>query len=239
MTKYLIRLDDACPEMNHSRWNLIFQILDKYSIKPLIGIIPHNEDSDTMIDSADPNFWQMMREKHQRGWAMALHGYNHVCQSHSGGINPVHQRSEFAGADLCLQKDKIKSGYNILVDNGIIPEVFFAPSHTFDRNTLEALKSETPIRTVSDTFALRPYIEDDITFIPQQMGKFRNIPLPGYWTFCFHPNIMTDAEMQEFEDFIKRNRNSFISYKEVLDIVPCKRSIIDLILQKLYLMKRK
>ena len=44
MKQYLIRLDDACPTMNFSRWRVIEEILDKYHIAPLVGIVPSCED---------------------------------------------------------------------------------------------------------------------------------------------------------------------------------------------------
>lgn len=43
--KYLIRLDDACPTMDKAKWQRIFDILDGNGVRPMVGIIPHNEDS--------------------------------------------------------------------------------------------------------------------------------------------------------------------------------------------------
>ena len=44
MVKYIVRLDDACETHNISKWTAIEKILDQYSIKPIVGVIPSNED---------------------------------------------------------------------------------------------------------------------------------------------------------------------------------------------------
>ena len=54
--KFLIRLDDACPTMNIERWDKVENILDAFSIKPMVGIIPDCKDK-SFQNNADPNFW--------------------------------------------------------------------------------------------------------------------------------------------------------------------------------------
>ena len=44
MEKYIIRLDDACEKRDVKKWDQMEQILDKYGVKPLVGVIPHCED---------------------------------------------------------------------------------------------------------------------------------------------------------------------------------------------------
>lgn len=60
-TKYLIRLDDACPTMDSVKWKKMLSILDRYEVKPMVGIIPHNEDPKQHIDDEDPNFGRKLR----------------------------------------------------------------------------------------------------------------------------------------------------------------------------------
>ena len=81
------------------------------------------------------------------------------------GLNPVWNRSEFAGVPLDQQKEKISLGISIFRSNGIEPQFFFAPAHTYDKNTLLALKSESNIRIISDTIAIKPYFEDGFVYI--------------------------------------------------------------------------
>jgi predicted deacetylase len=210
--KYLVRLDDACPTMNKDKWNKIESILDKYAIRPMVGVIPLNEDPELECNDADENFWNNVLHWEEKGWAIALHGCNHVYTSSSGGINPVHKRSEFAGESLTVQKKKIKTAVEFLKKKNIDPKFFFAPSHTFDLNTLIALKEESDIRFISDTISFYPYKFNDFCFIPQQFGRFKNIKIPGCWTFCFHPNTMTDSSVLLFEHFIENNQTKFISF---------------------------
>ena len=240
MKRYLVRLDDACPYMNRERWGKIEEILDRYSIRPLVGIIPDNQDRQTMIDPEDAGFWDKALNWQKKGWSIALHGYSHCCESVSGGINPVHNRSEFAGLKYEEQLEKIKKGYEILAGHGLDPTYFFAPSHTYDENTLRTLQEATPIRLISDTFSRFPYRDNfGCTTVPCQMGKFRNIPLSGYWTFCFHPNIMKDEEISAFEDFIKANRDNFTDFQS-LPLEGFKgKSMIDKLLSKTYYYYRR
>ena len=131
MSKYLLRLDDACETMSREKWNRVEKLLDKYKIKPLVGVIPFNQDTNLKIDSFDYEFWKKVKDWEKKEWEIGLHGYNHVYISKSGGINPINQRSEFAGVDYIQQFEKIKQGYKIFQKRNIKPKVFFAPSHTF------------------------------------------------------------------------------------------------------------
>lgn len=214
MTKYLIRLDDASPTMVYDKWVKVYGILKKHGIMPLVGVIPKNEDP-TQKNSIILDFWEMMRQWQSSGTIIALHGYNHCYISSDQGVNPLWRRSEFAGVMYDVQKQKIEDGYCILKENGLNPTVFFAPSHTYDENTLKCLEKYTPIRIVSDTIAFYPYKEGHFIFIPQQLGAFRKIMLPGTWTFCFHPNTMTYEAIEKFDVFIEKNCSKFISFKDL------------------------
>lgn len=56
MLSYIIRLDDATPRMNPQGWQAVEDILDKYGVKPIVGIIPDNRDP-LFIWKEDPDFW--------------------------------------------------------------------------------------------------------------------------------------------------------------------------------------
>lgn len=212
LTQYLIRLDDACPTMDHLLWNRMESILDRYGVKPMVGVIPHNEDVKQQIDSEDANFWQHVKDWEQKGWTIAMHGYNHVYSSNEGGINPLWKKSEFAGHPIDVQRDKIKKGVAIMRKKGINPKYFFAPSHTFDENTLIALKEETDIRFISDTIASNPYKDGDFVYVPQQSGHPIRLPFGGLVTICYHPNTMKEFDFDKAESFIKDNLNNITSF---------------------------
>ena len=239
MIKYLIRLDDACPTMNVERWQKMEDLLDKYDIRPMVGIIPNNADPKQMIDTEDVMFWQKALRWQDKNWTIALHGYDHCYISTDAGINPLWNRSEFAGVSLQLQKQKISNGYAILKDKGLHVKYFFAPSHTFDHNTIVALKECSDIRFISDTIALRPYKSGDFIYIPQIGGRCIKMPLPGIYTFCFHPNTMMDEDYDAMELFIKKYQSKFCTFDDLKLTNIRNKTLIDKFISWLYFSKRK
>lgn len=235
---YVIRLDDASDYNNLSNWNRMEKILNSYSIKPIVGVIPNNQDP-SMVKAYKKNndFWKKVKQWQNSGWIIAMHGYNHVYITDDGGINPIQKRSEFAGVSLKKQEDKIKNGIEIFKSNGIIPDAFFAPSHTFDENTLLALKKNSDIRIISDTIANDIYFENDFYFLPQQSGRVRKLPFK-FVTFCYHPNTMRDNDFDELENFIKENRNKFNSL-DIKNLTKRNKNILDKFLSLLYFARRK
>lgn len=210
-----MRLDDASEHMNLKNWLRMKELLDKYNIKPIYGIIPFNEDPELLKYEAVSSFWEMMAEWKKQGWEPALHGCNHVFETREGGINPINLRSEFAGLPLERQLEKLHKGYEKLKTEGINPSIFFAPAHTFDDNTLKALYEATPIRVISDTIAWDVYFKNSFFFIPQQSGKARNLPFKTV-TFCYHPNSMNEAEFDELRLFLKERAALFTSPSDVI-----------------------
>lgn len=211
----LIRLDDACEYMDIPCWQRIEDLLNKYDVKPLVGIIPHCEDDELMRYGYDKDFWQKVEQWKSLGWTFALHGYNHVYQTDSGGLNPINKRSEFAGVKLDEQCCKIREGVKILEGHGLEPKIFFAPSHTFDRNTLKAIKSESKINIISDGIADDVFFEEGFYFIPQQVGKPIKLPL-SFVTICLHPNIMKEVNFNKLESFLRENHNLCISIDDIV-----------------------
>lgn len=233
---YIIRLDDACEKRDIEKWNRMEKLLDKYGIKPLVGIIPHCEDPMMEKYETDTDFWGRVDSWAAKGWAIAMHGYNHVYGTECGGINPVNKRSEFAGEPLSVQKNKITKGVAIMRGHGIDPQVFFAPSHTFDENTLIVLKECSNIHVISDTIANDVYTKDGFTFVPQQSGSVRSLPFKTV-TFCYHPNAMYDKLFSELEVFIQQRQNEFMTFP----LASTNRSLglVDRILERLYFLRRK
>ena len=137
--------------------------------------------------------------------------------------------------DTLIDKDtldaKIRKGIEILKEHDIISKYFFAPGHTFDENTLTALREESEIRIISDTIATKPYRHKDFFIIPQFSGQCRDMKLPGVYTFCFHPNTMDNASFEQTEKFLKEHREMFISFED-MDLSRVKsQSIFDRLLR--------
>lgn len=235
MSKYLLRLDDASEYMDVAKWERMELLLERYDVKPIAGIIPSNHDKSLVENySFDSKFWGRVDRWMAKGWAVAQHGYEHCYVTQSGGINPVNNRSEFAGLTYEEQAEKVANGYAILAAHGVVPQIFFAPSHTFDDNTLKAIYDKTPIRVISDTIANDVYYQKGFWFIPQQSGRVRKLPFATV-TFCYHPNTMNDQAFEELESFLKQCK--FTNVDE-LEFRMKKRSLLDNILRWLYFTRR-
>jgi hypothetical protein len=192
--RYLIRLDDACHTMHPTRWSMVEDVLDAHRVRPIVAVIPDNNDSKLTFAPSDPGFWARVRSWEAKGWAVGMHGHTHVMHSVTQPpVLPYYRRSEFAGLPLEAQAAKIRCSWQLFAANGVRPQVWIAPAHSFDLTTLQALRRETPIRVISDGVAWDSYFEHDFNWIPQQLWALAERP-SGLWTVCLHPNTMeTDS----------------------------------------------
>lgn len=229
---YLLRFDDASEYMDIDKWNRVEQILDKYSIKPLVGVIPKNQDPSLTKYQKDNFFWDKVKIWENKGWKIAMHGYNHVYIT-----TTRNSKSEFVDINVEIQKEKIRKGLEIFNNNKITPEVFFAPSHTFDNNTLKALKEESRIRIISDTVAFDVYKKDNFYYVPQQIAYIRSVPFM-LATFCYHPNTMDEAGFDRLEKQILKYKNKFVAFDSIV-LKDRKLNIADWLLEKSIFWLRK
>ena len=193
--KYLLRMDDACPTMDSRKWQMLEDLFDKLGIKPVVAVVPDNQDPELQYDRPNPKFWDKVRSWQAKGWTIAMHGYQHVMHhTTSKLILPFYQRSEFAGLTYEEQATKIQRARRTFEAQGVEPTVWIAPAHCFDRLTLEAIRAETPIRIISDGIARNPYVEDGFFWIPQQLWGLTE-KHDGLWTVCLHPNTMSDPQI--------------------------------------------
>jgi len=202
-------MDDACPTMNRKQWGQLEVLLNKYNIKPIVAVIPNNKDETLMVDDADSGFWQKVKNWQKNGWHIALHGYEHLYVTENAGIVPINDRSEFAGLSYDTQREKIQKGISIFKQHDIDCNVWVAPSHSFDKNTIKALKEVTNIKVISDGIAFSPYVDHGMNWIPQQLWRPRKMPF-GIWTICLHPETMTESQFNNLADFIESNHHQFI-----------------------------
>lgn len=199
-SRYLIRLDDACPGMNAERWARFEQMCDGLNILPLVAVVPDNHDPVLQVDAPDPAFWERVRAWQAKGWTIAMHGYQHRFHyvDRKKLILPFYDRSEFAGLSLKDQSVKIRASWDIFRREGVRPVVWIAPAHCFDAITLQALRDETPIRIISDGIARNCFDLHDFLWVPQQLWAL--VPhTSGLWTVCLHPNDMSLADIDDLE----------------------------------------
>lgn len=209
------RMDDICPQMDMAKFLEYKKLFDKYGIKPLLAIVPDNQDDFLKINDDYPCFWTMMRELQEDGWDIAQHGYQHIYCSNVKGIFSDRKLSEFAGLSYENQVDKIRKGKEILEQNGIITDIFVAPGHSFDVTTLRALK-DCGFKYVSDGRSLHPYMYFGLKFIPCRFGIPFNFP--GLNTWCIHANTST---IKDFNRIKKNLQNKYACDYQVVKKTPC------------------
>ena len=132
-TALLIRMDDIAENMNWSLMKKCEDLFDELNIKPLLGVIPKNEDPELLKYDKSENFWQEVRNWNKKGWEISMHGYNHVygTKTYKKDYFNYGGDSEFFGLSLSDQKIKIKSGFEKFVNEGIKIRSFFAPISYF------------------------------------------------------------------------------------------------------------
>jgi hypothetical protein len=228
--QYLLRFDDLCPTMDGARWRMFLPLMERYGIKPILAVVPDNQDASLQADVADPKFWEQMSLLEAGGATIGLHGYQHVCVADGWSLMPLHRQTEFAGVPRDCQLAWVRAGLAILHGHGLDPKIWVAPRHGFDRVTLEVLR-EVGIGLVSDGFAERPYFDYGVTWIPQQLW----MPVAkesGLWTICLHPNSATDETVRRLEDFVSRFAQQFTTVERVVKEWPVgERSFLDRFLQ--------
>lgn len=200
-------------------WNEIERILIANDVRPILAVIPDNRDPELERERPNPNFWDRVRGWQERGWTIALHGYQHVYATRSRGLIGINKYSEFAGLDYSEQYSKLAAGLEILARERVDPKLWVAPAHTFDSNTLKALRA-LGMTDVSDGFGLCPHIDKDGSYwIPQQLGQFHFFPI-GLWTVCVHLDDPVHADTRAFARHIHNFRRFITDVPQVKERYP-------------------
>jgi len=219
-TKYtglLIRFDDIAPNMNWSLMSKCENLFDKYNIKPLLGIIPQNQDEELQTYKKNENFWDQARAWQKKGWEISMHGFSHVYdrETNKKDYFGYGGRSEFYGHDFETQESRIRKGLQIFKEEEINIRSFFAPNHTYDKNTFSALK-KLEIKNIIDGYGLMPYTENNINFIPQLFYKEIMLPF-GIQSTQIHLNYWDTQDYDKFEKFIKKNHDKIINFDQCVE----------------------
>ena len=239
--KILLRFDDITENMNWHLMDKCEKLFDEYNIKPVMGVIPNNQDPILKSFPKRDNFWKVVKSWQQKGWEISMHGYNHLYNQKTfkkdyfkhGG------RSEFFGETLNNQSDKIIKGLEIFKKNQIHIRSFFAPNHTYDDNTFVALK-RSGIFEVIDGYGFKPYTQNEIKFIPQLFFKIFFLPF-GLQTTQIHLNDMNEDDFNLLKDLIEKKNQNIVNYDTALSLLSDKK--IDKLFNKLIyfilILKRK
>ena len=216
-TGILIRIDDIAENMNWDSMEKAEFLFKKYSIKPILGVIPNNRDTEFLAFPKKDNFWDFVRKCRDDGWEIAMHGNTHIydkmCKKNDDYFN-YGGGSEFFGHSLEEQTLKIKNGLKKFEDEKIKIRTFFAPNQTYDKNTFVALNN-CGINEIIDGYGLMPYSENNMKFIPQLFNKVFLLPF-GIQSTKLHLNEWKQDDFINFENFIKKNLNKIITYDRAL-----------------------
>lgn len=224
--KIAVRLDDITPDMDWAKFRRLEKILDRNNIIPLLGIVPDNQDNNLKRNPVMVDFKDQVQKWLSKDWVLAMHGWRHIYTTKKGGIFPLNNFSEFAGISKEQQREMICDGKEKLQQMGVNTDVFMAPAHSFDKNTLQVLR-ETGFHYITDGFGDVPYYRQGLIFLPIAFQKSKDIEKKdGYTTLVFHTNTMDEQDFIEFQKMIEKHKSDFVSYKEYLKIPAKKRSII-------------
>jgi|SRR5208282_397869 len=216
--QYLLRFDDLCPTVSRELWQRFQPLLEEFGIRPILAVVPDNQDHQLAHSQPNPEFWTQMRSMEAAGAAIGLHGYRHICNRKGLSLVPVNRESEFAGVPEEIQREWIRTGLQILRGHGLNPQIWVAPRHGFDLATLRVLREEG-IGLLSDGFALRPFTRNGLTWIPQQLWA-PEVKAEGLWTICLHTNTTPDALVRQLRSFLGKHAAQFTSVDRVVAEMP-------------------
>jgi len=211
---YLVRFDDLCPGMNWDVWDKVERILVDHSVFPVLAVVPDNRDPALVVAAERADFWRRVREWQSRGWSIGWHGFQHLYESADAGIVGINRRSEFAGVPRAEQQRKLRCARDIFAREGVTPDLWVAPAHSFDRNTVELLAS-FGVNVISDGFYTRPVLALGALWIPQQLWTLRRMPY-GLWTVCYHVNRWSERDLLRFERGIAEFRPAIVAVADIL-----------------------
>jgi hypothetical protein len=128
------------------------------------------------------------------GWSIGVHGYQHRYFQTRSRRYAWDGRSEFAGLPYQEQLRRLRCSVELFRGEGVRPDVWVAPNHSFDRHTLDAVRT-VGLELVCDGFSLFPFQDTrGLVWIPQQLWGFRP-RRRGVWTVCLHVNRWTQDDV--------------------------------------------
>ena len=203
-----IRMDDIVPGMDQEKFLRFYALLAEYGVRPLLGIVPENRDGKLVRGNKQETetFFAQVRKWQEDGAILAMHGLYHLYTTEEGGLFPLNHKSEFAGLPYEKQKEMIAEGKRILQEYGIETDFFMAPSHSYDRSTLQALK-DNGFRRVTDGFG---------TKLKKEGG--------AEVTFVVHANSLEEADFAFYERALRSGK--IVSYSELLKKAPVRRGFL-------------
>jgi predicted deacetylase len=202
--------------MAWSKFKPFEAVADALHLPFLIGVVPQCRDLSLSVEPERTDFWPWVRERASKGWTIAQHGYTHLYATKQSGLLGIGRKSELAGLPYEEQLAKLAAGKEILVREGVWHGVFMAPSHSFDANTLKALKS-LDFSAITDGYGFYAYDLHGLVALPQLLARPMGLGL-GVETICLHANTMSEDAIQRMVEFIKTHHTAIIGFGESIAI---------------------
>jgi len=220
--------------MNWSVWKQVEEILVEHKVKPILAVIPDNQDEKLNVGEPNQGFWDEVRGWQARGWTIGLHGYQHRYVTQNAGIIGINRASEFSGLPYAEQRLKLQQGLEVLARERVTADLWVAPSHSFDHATLDALR-DLGLRQLSDGFSLYPHLDSrGMMWIPQQLWRFRKMPF-GLWTVCIHLNRWNAKDIDRFRLEVRKYATELTDFSSVVAAYRDRRSYaLDPIFSRMY-----
>ncbi|MDD4817139.1 MAG: DUF2334 domain-containing protein [Victivallaceae bacterium] len=209
------RIDDVCDRMDFAKFKLVVSLLQEANASPLLGVVPDCRDEKLMRWSATKEFDGRIKEYLANGCEIAMHGYRHLYDSQNTGLLKAGFKSEFAGHHMEIQRQRIQDGLKIMQVRGFNPQIFMAPSHTFDLFTLAAL-FDAGFRYVTDGYTSTNYSFEGLKFIPCRNTVSLRMPLYGIVTVCLHTNHMDETAILRLKLFLKKYVRDVVPFRTLL-----------------------
>ncbi|MGI6085679.1 MAG: DUF2334 domain-containing protein [Acetivibrionales bacterium] len=213
------RIDDVVPEMIWENFEKFINLFGKYNVVPLLGVVPDNQDPKLKVAKRKEFFWEIIKKlKDEKRVEIAQHGYQHRYRTQEIGsfykFCGFKPQSEFYGIPYKKQFSMIQKGKEILKNYGLETDIWMAPGHSFDKNTLNALKA-LKFRAITDGIGVFPTMKDGILHVPQQVwGPVKSII--GVKTICLHLNGADDKMYRRVEEHLKTDPN-IVPFSAVLN----------------------
>lgn len=211
----VVRLEDICPTMDLDKFVLYKNFFDEVGIKPLLCIVPDNKDPKLVKGTFNRDFWGLMRRLKDEGWGIAMHGTHHLATGKSIGILSGEVPTEFAGRTYDLQLKMLREGKHLLSQNGLDTEVFVAPHHSYDRETLKACK-KLGLNYISDGMSKSPYMLEGVKCIPASPSWKHH--KSGILTMCINCSTENLDGRETIFEFLRENLYNVITFEEACNL---------------------
>jgi hypothetical protein len=93
-----------------------------------------------------------------------------------------------------------------------------APSHSFDANTLKALKA-LDFKALTDGYGFYAYDLEGLVALPQLLSRPLGLGF-GVETICLHANTMGEGSIRQMIAFMRQSRSSIIRFGEAIAVEP-------------------